>query len=76
MDRKFRMITLALFCVLGLTFPGQELASAQAIAGKEVRIGAAFCISGHGANVGKRESHRGAGRGGCDQCRRRVNGVR
>ena len=56
MDRKFRMITLALFCVLGLTFLGQESASAQAIAGKEIRIGAAFCISGHGANVGKREA--------------------
>jgi branched-chain amino acid transport system substrate-binding protein len=56
MDRNFRMITLVLFCVLGLTFLGQESASAQAIAGKEIRIGAAFCISGHGANVGKREA--------------------
>jgi branched-chain amino acid transport system substrate-binding protein len=56
MDRNFRMIMLALFCVLGLTFLGQESASAQALAGKEVRIGAAFCISGHGANVGKREA--------------------
>jgi len=56
MDRKFRMIMLVLFCVLGLTFLGQESASAQTIAGKEIRIGAAFCISGHGANVGKREA--------------------
>jgi branched-chain amino acid transport system substrate-binding protein len=50
------MIMLVLFCVLGLTFLGQESASAQTIAGKEIRIGAAFCISGHGANVGKREA--------------------
>ncbi len=56
MDRKIRMIMLVLFCVLGLTFLGQESASAQTIAGKEIRIGAAFCISGHGANVGKREA--------------------
>jgi branched-chain amino acid transport system substrate-binding protein len=56
MDRRLRMITLVLFCVLGLTFLGLESASAQAIAGKEIRIGAAFCISGHGANVGKREA--------------------
>ncbi len=56
MDRKFRMIMLVLFCVLGLTFLGQESASAQTIAGKEIRIGGAFCVSGHGANVGKREA--------------------
>ena len=56
MDRKFRMIMLVLFCVLGLTFLGQELASAQTIAGKEIRLGAALCVSGHGANVGKREA--------------------
>ena len=56
MDRKFRTITLVVFCVLGLTFLAQESASAQSIAGKEIRIGAAFCISGHGANVGKREA--------------------
>ena len=56
MDRTRRMIMLVLFCVLGLAFLGQEAASAQAIAGKEIRIGAAFCISGHGANVGKREA--------------------
>ena len=56
MDRKFRMIMLVFFCVLGLTFLGQEPASAQAIAGKEIRLGAALCVSGHGANVGKREA--------------------
>jgi len=30
--------------------------AAQTIAGPEIRIGAALCISGHGANVGKREA--------------------
>jgi branched-chain amino acid transport system substrate-binding protein len=50
------MIMLTLFCILGLTLFAQAPASAQAIAGKEIRIGAAFCISGHGANVGKREA--------------------
>ena len=56
MDRKLRMVMLVLFCIVGLTLLGQASASAQAIAGKEIRIGAAFCISGHGANVGKREA--------------------
>jgi len=56
MDRKIRMMMVALFCILGLTLLAQAPASAQAIAGKEIRIGAAFCISGHGANVGKREA--------------------
>ena len=56
MDGKRRIIMLVFFCILGLTLLGQTSASAQAIAGKEIRIGAAFCISGHGANVGKREA--------------------
>ena len=56
MDRKIRMIMVAFCCVLGLILLGQVSASAQAISGKEIRIGAAFCISGHGANVGKREA--------------------
>jgi branched-chain amino acid transport system substrate-binding protein len=39
-----------------MVFLCQGSASAQAIAGKEIRIGAAFCVTGHGANVGKREA--------------------
>lgn len=56
MDRKVRMIMVGLFCILGLTLLAQAPASAQAIAGKEIRLGAALCVSGHGANVGKREA--------------------
>ena len=56
MNRKRRMIMVAFCCVLALTLLEQPSASAQTIAGKEIRIGAAFCISGHGANVGKREA--------------------
>jgi branched-chain amino acid transport system substrate-binding protein len=46
----------ALLCTFGLTLLWQSSSSAQAIAGKEIRIGVAVCISGHGANVGKREA--------------------
>ena len=56
MDRKIRNVMVALLCTFGLTLLWQSSSSAQAIAGKEIRIGVAVCISGHGANVGKREA--------------------
>lgn len=56
MDRKIRNVMAALLCTFGLTLLWQSSSSAQAIAGKEIRIGVAVCISGHGANVGKREA--------------------
>jgi branched-chain amino acid transport system substrate-binding protein len=56
MDRKIRNLMIALLCISVATLIFQGSSSAQAIAGKEIRIGAALCISGHGANVGKREA--------------------
>ncbi len=49
-------IMIAVLCILGLGLFMSGEASPQAIAGKEIRIGAALCITGHGANVGKREA--------------------
>jgi branched-chain amino acid transport system substrate-binding protein len=56
MERRNCRILVALLCVLGLALCLDGAASAQGIAGKEIRIGAALCITGHGANVGKREA--------------------
>ena len=56
MDKKVGRTLWAVFCITGMVFLCQGSASAQAIAGKEIRIGAAFCVTGHGANVGKREA--------------------
>jgi branched-chain amino acid transport system substrate-binding protein len=55
MDRKnwfFVMASLVSF-VAAMLIPA---ASSAQVAGPEIRIGAAFCISGTGANVGKREA--------------------
>ena len=56
MNRKIKNVMVALLCTLGLVLLWQSSSPAQAIAGKEIRIGVAVCISGHGANVGKREA--------------------
>jgi branched-chain amino acid transport system substrate-binding protein len=49
-----RVAIISCFLLLVLSFP--KLADAQSIAGQEIRIGAAVPITGHGANVGKREA--------------------
>jgi branched-chain amino acid transport system substrate-binding protein len=41
-----------LVCTLAFSVPS----SAQSIAGPEIKIGVSVCITGHGANVGKREA--------------------
>jgi len=56
MEGKMKIFLLALFCAFALVSLFPLISSAQTIAGKEIRIGAALCISGHGANVGKREA--------------------
>lgn len=56
MKRKNKIFLMALFCAFALVSLFPLISSAQTIAGKEIRIGAALCISGHGANVGKREA--------------------
>ena len=56
MERRSSRTLVAILCILGLALWLDGSTSAQTIAGKEIRIGAAFCITGHGANVGKREA--------------------
>ena len=56
MKRKIRILMTT---CLGFLFVASLIPTAsfaQAIAGPEIRIGVAVCISGHGANVGKREA--------------------
>jgi len=55
MERKMRNWMALPICVFFLALFISVPSSAQTIAGPEIRIGAALCISGHGANVGKRE---------------------
>ena len=56
MERKMRVWMVLPICVFFLALFISGPSSAQTIAGPEIRIGAALCISGHGANVGKREA--------------------
>jgi len=56
MKGKMKIFLMALFCAFALVSFFPPISSAQTIAGKEIRVGAALCISGHGANVGKREA--------------------
>jgi len=56
MKGKMKIFLMALFCAFALVSLFPLISSAQTIAGKEIRVGAALCISGHGANVGKREA--------------------
>ncbi len=56
MKRRSSRSLVAILCIFGLALWLDGSTSAQTIAGKEIRIGAAFCITGHGANVGKREA--------------------
>ena len=75
MDRRFRIITLVLFCVLGLTFLGLRISlrSGHCRQGDPHRGG--LLHFGPWRERGQAGSHRGAGRGGCDQRCRGVNGV-
>ena len=56
MKKKSRIIMLAILvlCVSAVTF--HTSSTAQALEGKEIKIGVAVPITGHGANVGKREA--------------------
>jgi len=56
MERKISIAMIVFFSILVCTLAFHTSASAQGIAGKEIRIGGAFPITGHGANVGKREA--------------------
>ncbi len=56
MEGKIRNSVMVLLGALALVSFLATPSPAQTIAGKEIRIGAALCISGHGANVGKREA--------------------
>jgi branched-chain amino acid transport system substrate-binding protein len=53
--RKSIIITLCVF-VLAYAFAIHPVPVAQALEGPEIKIGVAVCITGHGANVGKREA--------------------
>jgi branched-chain amino acid transport system substrate-binding protein len=56
MERKIRILMMACLGFFFVASPSPTVSFAQAIAGPEIRIGVAVCISGHGANVGKREA--------------------
>jgi len=56
MERKISIALIVFFSILVCTLAFHTSVSAQGIAGKEIRIGGAFPITGHGANVGKREA--------------------
>ena len=52
--RKIIMFAILVLLVSAVTF--QTSPTAQALEGKEIKIGVAVPITGHGANVGKREA--------------------
>jgi branched-chain amino acid transport system substrate-binding protein len=55
--RRRKSITITLFVfVLAYVFAIHPVPAAQALEGPEIKIGVAVCITGHGANVGKREA--------------------
>jgi len=56
MRRKTTIAMIVFFSLLVGTFTFHTSASAQKIWGDEIRIGVLLCITGHGANVGKREA--------------------
>lgn len=56
MVRKITMVLFIVLIALVLIPVSQSSSLAQKIAGKEIRIGVAVPITGHGANVGKREA--------------------
>jgi branched-chain amino acid transport system substrate-binding protein len=55
-SRKSLFVMGSLLLALAIAFAIQAPASAQGLAGKEIRIGVAVCTTGTGANVGKREA--------------------
>ena len=55
--RRKTSITITLFVfVLAYVLAIHPVPAAQALEGPEIKIGVAVCITGHGANVGKREA--------------------
>jgi len=55
--RRRKSITISLFIfVLAYFLAIHPVPAAQALEGPEIKIGVAVCITGHGANVGKREA--------------------
>ena len=55
--RRRKSITITLFVfVLAYVLAIHPVPAAQALEGPEIKIGVAVCITGHGANVGKREA--------------------
>jgi ABC-type branched-subunit amino acid transport system substrate-binding protein len=58
MKKKSRIIMMVILvlCVSAMTF--HTSSTALALEGKEIKIGVAVPITGHGANVGKREDVR------------------
>lgn len=55
--RRRKSITITLFVfVLAYVLAIHPVPVAQALEGPEIKIGVAVCITGHGANVGKREA--------------------
>ena len=56
MGRKTTTAIIVFFSVLLCTLAFHTASFAGPIAGKEIKIGGIFPITGHGANVGKREA--------------------
>ena len=56
MKKKSRIIMLAILVLLVSAVTFHTSSTAQALEGKEIKIGVAVPITGHGANVGKREA--------------------
>ena len=54
MKKKSRIIMLAILVLFVSAVTFHTASTAQALEGKEIKIGVAVPISGHGANVGKR----------------------
>ena len=56
MRKRTSISMIALFTLLACVVGFNTAPTAQAVEGKEIKIGVAVCITGHGANVGKREA--------------------
>jgi hypothetical protein len=56
MKKKSRIIMLAILVLFVSAVTFHTAPTAQALEGKEIKIGVAVPITGHGANVGKREN--------------------
>jgi branched-chain amino acid transport system substrate-binding protein len=56
MKKKSRIIMLAILVLFVSAVTFHTFSTAQALEGKEIKIGVAVPITGHGANVGKREA--------------------